>query len=245
MAQTIMVVEDEASMRGMIVDYLTAIGYQVFGVADGLAAVQQASQLKPELILLDIMLPGMDGYEVVRKIRRDSAVPIIMLTARAEEADKLIGLELGADDYLTKPFSIRELAARIRAVFRRMGMVSATTGQAGFLRYGPFQLDQAKRQLILHGLPVGLTAVQFDIVARMLRQPGRVFTRAELLDTVAEGINSEAYERTIDAHIKNIRKAIEPDPVAPRYILTLRNAGYKFAELSAAELSAQEAEHGI
>jgi len=231
MAQTILVVEDEDSMRGMIMDYLTAIGYDVAGAADGLAAIKQFMSKPPDLVLLDIMLPGMDGYEVVRKIRQKSLVPIILLTARAEEADKLIGLELGADDYLTKPFSIRELAARIRALFRRVGLAGIASAASEVLHYGPFVLDHAKRQLTLSGRELPLTAVQFEIVSRMLRQPGRVFTRAELLDTVAEGINSEAYERTIDAHIKNIRKAIEPDPAEPRYIITLRNAGYKFAEL--------------
>lgn len=235
MAQSILVVEDENSLRGMIMDYLTAIGYAARGSADGLAALKSFAAEPPDLVLLDIMLPGMDGFEVARQVRRQSTVPIIMLTARAEEADKLIGLELGADDYMVKPFSVRELAARIRAIFRRVAMHSAAAKSAGPapLVHGEFILDYGKRQLTRSGAACPLTAVQFEIVARLIRQPGRVFSRADLLDAVAEGLNSEAYERTIDAHIKNIRKAVEPDPANPRYILTMRNAGYKFAELPA------------
>lgn len=238
MEQLVLVAEDEPQMRTMVMDYLQAIGYRVAGAADGPEALKQCAALKPAMVLLDIMMPGLDGYEVVRRIRQESAVPIILLTARAGETDKLMGLELGADDYMVKPFSVRELAARIRAIFRRTENAGTSSGQPTgqtVYRLGPFVLDYDKRQLRRDGTELALTAVQFEIVARMMKQPGRVFSRAELLDTVAEGLNSEAYERTVDAHIKNIRKVIEPVPANPRYVITLRNAGYRFAELDAAE----------
>ena len=227
-AEKILVVEDEKKINAMISDYLTALDYEVSSAFDGISALRIYRDFSPDLIVLDLMLPGIDGLDITRKIREEAGTPIIMLTARAEESDKLIGLELGADDYLTKPFSMKELAARIRAVLRRTRGSAVTSGNAPVSHIG-ILLDPEKRLVIRDGRQIPLTSVQFDILSLMIRYPGRVFTRMDILNAIQE-IGFEGYERTIDVHIKNIRKALEPEPSSPVYILTVWGVGYKIAE---------------
>ncbi len=224
---TILVVDDEPRIVRLVRDYLEHGGFHVLTAADGSAALRSARTGRPDLVILDLGLPGADGLDVARALRREGAVPIIMLTARADESDKLVGLELGADDYLTKPFSPKELVARVRAVLRRAeGMRSPSE----VIRVGDdVELDEARMEARFAGRRVELTKSEFSIVAAMARQPGRVFTRAQLLDAV-RGVAFEAYERAIDAHVKNIRKKVEPDPRSPRYVLTVFGVGYRFAE---------------
>ncbi len=227
----ILVVDDEQKISEMISDYLQAVDFEVATAGDGRAALSEIESFQPDLVVLDVMMPGLDGLDVIRKIRSEAQIPVIMLTARASEQDKLIGLELGADDYITKPFSMKELAARIRAVLRRSQPKQAQTEQseAHVLVHGPIRLDPDKRRVTRDGISISLTGVQFDILARMMRQPGRVFTRMQLLESVQE-YAFEGYERTVDVHIKNIRKALEPTPAKPVYILTVWGVGYKLAE---------------
>ena len=224
--KTVLVVDDEPQIVQLVRDYLEHGGFAVLTAGDGPTALRIARTQRPDLVVLDLGLPGLDGLDVTRSLRRDGAVPIIMLTARGDESDKLVGLELGADDYLTKPFSPKELVARVRAVLRRVeGMQAATE----IIRAGDdVEVDLPRRQLTVAGRQVELTATEFQLLATMARQPGRVFTRAQLLDAV-HGVAVEAYERAIDAHIKNIRRKIEPDPRAPRYLLTAFGVGYRFA----------------
>jgi DNA-binding response OmpR family regulator len=208
------------------------VGFEVEEAANGLKAIELLESFKPHLVVLDVMMPGLDGFDVVRRIREESDTPVILLTARAAEQDKLIGLELGADDYMTKPFSMKELAARIRAVLRRSS--GSALGDAGISRLGPIVLDREKRTVLRDGRKVELTGAQFDILARMMEYPGKVFTRMQLLESVQDHA-FEGYERTIDVHIKNIRKAIETDPSQPVLILTVWGVGYKLAELGQEE----------
>lgn len=230
MSRLILVVEDEEQLRTMVCDYLIALGYRTISAGDGSSAIRLYEKHRPDLIVMDIMMPALDGFEAVRAIRNTSGVPIIMLTAKADELDRLMGLELGADDYVVKPFSIKELAARIRAVLRRTYAEDAHNENNSVILYSDLTLDYSRRELRRGEQVLALTAVQFAIVAKMLKRPGKVYNRIELLDAAIDGINAEAYERTIDAHIKNIRKVIEPDPSRPKYLLTVRNAGYKFAD---------------
>jgi DNA-binding response OmpR family regulator len=214
----------------LVRSYLEAAGFRVVTAYDGQEALNVFRHEQPDLIVLDLMLPKVDGLDVARTIRRSSEVPIIMLTARVEEPDRLVGLELGADDYVTKPFSPRELVARVRAVLRRA--TSAGEGakeRSEIIRAGDLTLDVSRREARLAGRPLELTAMQFDMLAVLARRPGHVFTRMQLLDAV-QGEAFDGYERTIDAHIKNIRRALNDDPRQPRYILTVRGVGYKFAE---------------
>jgi DNA-binding response OmpR family regulator len=224
---TILVVDDEPRIVQLVRDYLEHGGFTVLVASDGQAALRSARTGRPDLVVLDLSLPGMDGLDVARSLRRDGEVPIIMLTARTDESDKLVGLELGADDYLTKPFSPKELVARVRAVLRRAeGMRSPSD----VIRVGAdVELDVPRMEVRIGGRRVDLTKTEFQLMATMARQPGRVFTRAQLLDAV-RGVAFESYERAIDAHIKNIRKKIEQDPRAPRYVLTVFGVGYRFAE---------------
>jgi len=224
---TILVVDDEPRIVQLVRDYLEHGGFTVLTASDGQGALRSARTGKPDLIVLDLGLPGLDGLDVARSLRRDGQVPIIMLTARTDESDKLVGLELGADDYLIKPFSPKELVARVRAVLRRAeGMQSPPD----MIRVGKdVELDVPRMEARIRGRRVDLTKSEFQIVSAMARQPGRVFTRAQLLDAV-RGVALESYERAIDAHIKNIRKKIEPDPHKPRYVLTVFGVGYRFAE---------------
>jgi two-component system alkaline phosphatase synthesis response regulator PhoP len=221
---TVLVVEDEPQIAEIARDYLEHAGFAVLMATDGPAALALARERRPDLIVLDLGLPRLDGLEVAKRLRRDVETPIIMLTARVEESDRLIGLEIGADDYITKPFSPRELVARVRAVLRR----SAPTA-ADVIHRGSLAIDLPRMQASRDGRPLDLTATEFQLLAALARQPGRVFTRAQLLDAV-RGSEIESFERAIDAHVKNLRRKLEPDPHNPRYVLTVYGAGYKFAE---------------
>jgi DNA-binding response OmpR family regulator len=224
---TILVVDDEPRIVQLVRDYLEHGGFTVLVASDGAAALRTARTGRPDLVVLDLGLPGLDGLDVARSLRRDGEVPIIMLTARTEESDKLVGLELGADDYVTKPFSPKELVARVRAVLRRAEGLHSPTD---VIRVGSdVELDVPRMDARFGGHRVDLTKTEFQLLATMARQPGRVFTRAQLLDAV-RGVAFESYERAIDAHIKNIRKKVEPDPRKPRYVLTVFGVGYRFTE---------------
>lgn len=224
--KTILVVDDEPKIVQLARDYLEHAGFAVIVAADGPTALHAARSSRPDLIVLDLGLPQLDGLDVTRSIRKDSDAPIIMLTARSEESDKLIGLELGADDYLTKPFSPKELVARVRTVLRRS---DRATSADEIIRAADLTLDVPRLRLTVGGRPIELTTTEFQLLATLARQPGRIFTRGQLLDAV-HGIAFESYERAIDAHIKNIRRKIEPSPREPRYILTVYGMGYKFAD---------------
>jgi two-component system alkaline phosphatase synthesis response regulator PhoP len=226
MSKRILIVDDEPKIVRVLRGYLEAAGFQVVAAYDGTEALAAFRNEAPDLIVLDLMLPEMDGLDVARAIRRDSNVPIIMLTARVDEADRLIGLELGADDYVTKPFSPREVVARVRAVLRR---VAGSEPTSRVLSAGDVALDLDKRQATVGGQPVELTPTEFDLLATLVESPGRVFSRIQLLDKI-QGYAFEGYERTIDAHVKNLRQKIEEDPKHPHYILTVYGLGYKFAE---------------
>jgi DNA-binding response OmpR family regulator len=226
--KTILVVDDEAKIVKLVCDYLERAGFGVRVAADGKSALSLARTEKPDLVILDLGLPHMDGLDVTRELRRISNVPIIMLTARAEESDKLIGLELGADDYITKPFSPKELVARVRVVFRRIESYSAASPE--IIRAGDLTLDVPRMRVTARERELEeLTPSEFALLAAMARSPGRVFTRAQLLDAL-HGVAFESYERAIDAHIKNIRHKIEPNPPEPRYILTVYGVGYRFTD---------------
>ncbi len=224
---TILVVDDEPRIVQIVRDYLQHGGFAVLVASDGPTALRTARTGRPDLVVLDLSLPGQDGLDVARALRRDGDVPIIMLTARSEESDKLVGLELGADDYLTKPFSPKELVARVRTVLRR---AEGSKRQSELIRVGTdVSLDVPRMEARFGGRRVDLTKTEFQLLAALAREPGRVFTRAQLLDTV-RGVAFESYERAIDAHVKNIRRKIEPEPRSPRYLLTVFGVGYRFAE---------------
>jgi DNA-binding response OmpR family regulator len=223
MAQTILVVDDEPEIVRVVRAYLEEAGFRVVIASDGEEALYVARHEKPALVVLDVLMPRMDGLEFTRRIRRERDVPIIMLTARAEETDRIVGLELGADDYVTKPFSPREVVARVRAVLRR---AQAPPEPSPMLRIGSLVLDRTTHTVTVSGQPVDLTPTEFGILETLMTTPGRVFARGELLEAV-QGIAFEAYERTVDVHVKNLRRKLEPDPAQPRYILTVRGAGYR------------------
>jgi DNA-binding response OmpR family regulator len=224
--KTILVVDDESKITRLVRDYLEHAGYAVLTAGDGRSALATVRGSRPDLVVLDLGLPELDGLDVAREIRKSSAMPIIMLTARGEESDKLVGLELGADDYITKPFSPKELVARVRAVLRR---ADSAPGTEQVTRAGDVTLDPSRMRVTAGERAVDLTATEFDLLLTLARQPGRIFTRAQLLDAV-RGVAFESYERAIDAHIKNIRRKLEPDPREPRYVLTVHGVGYKFAD---------------
>jgi DNA-binding response OmpR family regulator len=227
---TILVVDDEPRIVQIVRDYLQHGGFAVLVASDGPSALRTALTGRPDLIVLDLGLPGQDGLDVARALRRDGDVPIIMLTARSDETDKLVGLELGADDYITKPFSPKELVARIRTVLRR---AEGMKEPAEVIRVGnDVELDVPRMEARFGTQRVELTKTEFQLLATMARQPGRVFTRAQLLESV-RGVAFESYERAIDAHIKNLRRKIEPDPRSPRYLQTVFGVGYRFAEAPA------------
>jgi DNA-binding response OmpR family regulator len=226
--KTILVVDDEKKIVQVARDYLEHGGFSVLAAYDGASALASARHSKPDLIVLDLGLPDVDGLDVTRKLRQDSSVPIIMLTARGEETDKLVGLELGADDYITKPFSPKELVARVRAVLRRAD-TSQANARADIIRAADITLDVPRLCVTVGERPIDLTPTEFQLLATLARQPGRLFTRAQLLDAL-HGIAFESYERAIDVHIKNIRHKIEPDPHKPRYLLMVYGVGYKFAD---------------
>jgi DNA-binding response OmpR family regulator len=218
----ILIVDDEKQIVDIVEAYLQREGYIALTASDGNAALEMARKDRPDLIVLDLMLPGLTGWDVCRALRAESDVPIIMLTARDDTTDKIVGLELGADDYVTKPFDPKELISRIRAVLRRY----AARPQQSLIRLGALTIDLEKRVVSVHSRPVDLTALEFDLLWVMARNPGRVFSRAELLDKL-QGEAYEGYERTIDSHIKNLRRKIELDSDRPRFILTVYGVGYK------------------
>jgi DNA-binding response OmpR family regulator len=223
---TILVADDEKRIVHLVRDYMEAAGFRVVTAHDGETALTQFRYERPDLIVLDLNMPGTDGIEVARTVRREHNTPIIMLTARVEETDRIVGLELGADDYVTKPFSPRELVARVKAVLRRTQNAEPVSA---LLRVGELVIDPDKRSVTLNGKTITLTTTEFDLLLVLARSPGRVFSRMELLDRI-QGVAFEGYDRTIDVHIKNLRKKIEPDPRKPHYILTVYGAGYRFAE---------------
>ena len=226
MSKTILVVDDAESLRTMVKSYLTQEGYRVVTAANGREALFVARQERPDLILLDLMMPELGGFEFITAHNRDGDAPVIILTAKIEESDKVLGLELGADDYLTKPFSLRELTARIRAVLRRAEKSAAAS--SALLRVGELMLDRDSRLVTAGSNTVELTPSEFDLLATMMASPGRVFSRLDLLDKL-QGDAYEGYERTIDVHIRNLRTKIETDPRNPRYVQTVYGIGYRLA----------------
>ncbi len=222
----ILVVDDEPRIAEIARDYLERAGFRVTTAANGVDALSVAQSRRPDLVVLDLGLPHMDGLDVTRALRKRSSVPIIMLTARVDEKDKLAGLELGADDYVTKPFSPKELVARVRAVFRR---IDAARDRGGVVHAGDVTLDRQRMQVMVGRRAIDLTTTEFELLATLATQPGRVFTRAQLLDAI-RGDHVESFDRAIDAHVKNVRRKLEADPRNPRYLLTVHGVGYKFAE---------------
>jgi DNA-binding response OmpR family regulator len=226
--KTVLVVEDERQIAQIAADYLRHAGYAVFTAEDGIAALAAARERRPDLVVLDIGLPRLDGFDVAKRLRKESAIPIIMLTARADESDRLMGLDLGADDYIVKPFSPRELVARVRAVLRR-----AEPGSDGeVLQRADLVIDAARMTVSRGKTAIDLTATEFQLLSTLARRPGQVFTRAQLLDAIRgpHGDDDESFDRAIDAHVKNIRRKLEPDPRNPKYLLSVYGIGYKFSD---------------
>ena len=226
MAERILIIEDDASLASMVGEYLGAAGMQVDAAHDAASGLAALSRSPPDAVILDVMLPDLGGFEVCRRIRARSGVPVLMLTARGEDTDRIVGLELGADDYLPKPFNPRELLARLRAVLRRSA--GARTGDGGVMRFGRLEIDPGSRAVTLGGAPCALTGYQFDVLHALASNPGRVMSREQLMDRLrSEAL--EAFDRSIDVHISRIRAAIEDTPHRPRRIVTVRGAGYVFA----------------
>ena len=224
--RTVLIVDDEPRIVEVARDYLEHAGFAVLTAADGPSALKTARSRKPDVIVLDLGLPGLDGLDVARTLRHESSVPIVMLTARDDELDRVLGLEIGADDYVTKPFSPRELVARIRAILRRVDRRDEPSDR---IEAGGVTIDLARMRVEADGRTVELTPTEFQLLVALARQPGRIFTRSQLLDAI-HGLAFESYERAIDAHVKNLRRKLEPDPSRPRYVLTVYGVGYRFAE---------------
>ena len=225
----VLVVDDDVKTVELVKLYLNRDGYQVLSAYDGVEALRLARQGHPELIVLDLMLPGVDGLEICRTLRSESDVPIIMLTAKTTEQDRLIGLALGADDYVTKPFSPKELAARVRAVLRRIPDEVQQGPEE--IKHGELRVNFVKREVSLAGKPLNLTMIEFKLLGVLIKEPGRVFSRAQLIEK-ALGYDFDGFDRTIDVHILNLRRKLEPDSKHPRYIKTAYGAGYKLSEVS-------------
>jgi len=225
MTKKILIIDDEAKIVEICQDYLKAAGFSVVTSLDGEGGLEKARKEKPDLILLDLMLPGIDGLDICRELRKESNTPIIMLTARVEETDKLIGLELGADDYITKPFSPREMVARVRTVLRRVQGDSS----AEVIRAGNLTLDRNRFIVLINEQEISLTPTEFEILATLASQPGRIFSRSQLLMAV-RGVAFESYERAIDSHIRNLRKKLDADMSNFEWIVTIHGVGYKFNE---------------
>jgi DNA-binding response OmpR family regulator len=226
MNQLILVVDDEPKISKLAKDYLEKSGFGVVTAVDGQSALTTFRHEKPDLVVLDLNLPGMDGLDVCRTLRRESDVPIIMLTARVEEMDRLIGLELGADDYITKPFSPRELVARVRAVLRRVG---GGIHQPGLIRAGTLEIDLQGHKVSREDETIELSRTEFNLLATLAQHPGQTFTRAQLLSRL-HGVTYDGYDRSVDAHIKNLRRKLEMDAAEPKYVLTVYGIGYKFTD---------------
>jgi DNA-binding response OmpR family regulator len=225
-SKTVLVVDDDVKTVELVKLYLNRDGYRVLAAYDGVGALRLARENHPDLIVLDLMLPGVDGLEVCRSLRSESDVPIIMLTARTTDEDKLTGLGLGADDYMSKPFSPRELAARVRTVLRRLPGERGPTE----IKRGELVLNFLKQEVSVAGRPLNLTPVEFKLLGVLIKEAGRVFSRAELIEK-ALGYDYRGFDRTIDVHILNLRRKLETDPVHPKYIKTAYGAGYKFSEV--------------
>lgn len=221
----ILIIEDESELVKVLRSYLEKAGFQVMTALRGDSGLELWRREKPDLVILDLNLPGLDGLDIAREIRKKSNTPIIMLTARVEEADQLVGLEIGADDYITKPFSPRLVVARVRALLRR----TQSTSPSETIRVQDIEIDLEAHQVTRQGNPIELTPTEFNILVAMARNPGRVFSRLQLLESV-QGIAYEGYERTIDTHVKNLRAKLEPDPKNPRYIETVFGVGYRFVK---------------
>jgi len=236
MPPKILVVDDEEKIAMLVGSYLEASGYKPVLAFSGEDALSKFASDPPECVILDINMPGKDGLEVAREIRKTSSTPIIFLSARAQEIDRILGLELGGDDYVTKPFSPRELMSRVKAVLRRTStpptQTPSTKARDAVINCGDIEVDTTKRRVRCKGRPIELTTVQFNILAFLLKQPGRVYSRIEILEGAA-GIEYEGYERTLDVHIKNLRKALGDDTETPKYIGTVRGVGYKLIEPTA------------
>lgn len=228
MAETIMVVDDQSSVRQLLQEYLTEQGYRVVTAPDGQNALYMARHEQPDLILLDIMMPKMDGYQFLRQFRLERRTPIIIITARDEETDAVLGLDLGADDYVTKPFRMRELMARIRAVLRR---ADGSAERFELLRVGDVVLDERAHAVAVRGMPVTLTPIEFNMLAILMRSPGRVFTRNELMELLSSS-GFAGLDSTLNVHVRNLRMKIEPDPSNPKHIETIFGVGYRFQKLS-------------
>ncbi len=224
MSKIILVVDDEPRLVNLVRGYLEQEGFTVVTAGNGRDALFAARDHQPDLIVLDLMMPEMDGWEFLRLHRQERSTPIIMLTARIEDVDKIAGLEMGADDYVTKPFSPRELVARVRAVLRRM---EPAADRPDLVRQGDLELDRSAHMLRVNGETVELTRMEFDLLSTLLSNPGRAFSRLELLERT-QGFAYDGYERTVDVHVKNLRKKIEPDTAQPQYILTVFGVGYRF-----------------
>lgn len=220
----ILVVDDEPQIVRVLTGYLEKAGFEVISALDGIRVMNIIQSEKPDFVILDLNLPGLDGLEICRRIRQDSGIPILMLTARSEEADKLVGLELGADDYIVKPFSPREIVARVKTIFRR---VSGEIAVPQIVQAGDLFIDLDRHIVKLAEKPIDLTPTEFMILTTLARQPKRVFSRSQLMEH-ALGSSFESFDRTIDTHIKNIRLKLEPDPKNPQFIQTVFGLGYKF-----------------
>lgn len=226
MAAEILIIDDDTRLSAMLADYLAAAGFQVRTAATGNSGLQDIARRPPDAVILDVMLPDLEGFEICRRIRANSSLPILMLTARGDETDRIVGLEIGADDYLPKPFSPRELLARLKAILRRTQ--PASLGGNDVLRFGRLEIDRSRRVVELDGKECGLTGYQFGLLLTLAENAGRVLSRDRLME-LTKGDELEAFDRSIDVHISRIRAAIEADPKHPRRILTLRGAGYLFA----------------
>jgi DNA-binding response OmpR family regulator len=228
LAATVLIVEDDPDTANLVQLYLRRDGYKVLSAPDGREGLKLAQDAGPDLVVLDLMLPGMDGLEVCRELRRDSNVPIIMLTARVEEEDRLEGLNLGADDYVTKPFSPRELAARVRAVLRRTARDAAEEGPLRLV-VGDITVDLEKRTVQSGEDRVNLTPTEYRLLVLLMREPGRTFSRDQIIDRVF-GYDFDGFDRTVDAHVSNLRSKMEADPDKPRYLQTVYGVGYRFGD---------------
>ncbi len=225
MAERILIIDDDTRLSAMLRDYLEGNGYAVRTAANAAAGLAEVARHHADAVILDVMLPDLDGFEVLRRIRSASDVPVLMLTAKGDETDRIVGLEIGADDYLPKPFSSRELLARLRAILRRR---AGGGGASGLLRFGRLEIDPGSREARLDGQRCDITGHQFDILLALAESAGRILSRDQLIDRV-RGIGGDAFDRSIDVHISRIRAAIEDDPRHPRRIVTVRGAGYVFA----------------
>ena len=228
MASTVLIIEDDPHTVKLVGLYLSRDGYKVIKAADGLDGLRLAREARPDLVVLDLMLPRLDGIEVCRALRQESEVPIVMLTARVKEDDRLAGLDLGADDYVTKPFSPRELAARVRAVLRRTAREAAERGPER-LEHGDITVDLASRLVHVGDKKVRLTPTEFRFLFMLMREPTRIFTREQIIDQVF-GYDFDGFDRTVDAHVANVRRKIEADPGKPRYIRTVYGVGYRLGD---------------